>query len=115
MAALHPLGEGRPSPSKRSFSGVLASSPPLPTSSFLKPRAAYRGEPAVSFSDDEVQALAAPFKFTLVGKFSRGHPSMEALRKDFTAVGFRGPFTLALLDQRHVLIRFDLEEDFHRC
>ncbi|XP_071940701.1 uncharacterized protein [Coffea arabica] len=40
---------------------------------------------------------------------------MEALRKDFAAVGFKGPASLGLLDPCHVLIRFDLEADFHRC
>ncbi|XP_027155307.1 uncharacterized protein LOC113755505 [Coffea eugenioides] len=40
---------------------------------------------------------------------------MEGLRKDFMSVGFKGSFSLGLLDPRHVLIRFDLEDDFHRC
>ena len=54
-------------------------------------------------------------EFALVGKFSRGRPSMDGLRKDFTAVGFKGSFTLGLLDPRHVLVQFDLEKDYYRC
>lgn len=40
---------------------------------------------------------------------------MEVLRKDFLAVGFKGSVTLGLLDPRHVLIRFEKEDDYHRC
>ena len=40
---------------------------------------------------------------------------MDALRKDFLVVGFKGPFSLGLLDPHHILTRFDLEEDYHRC
>lgn len=50
----------------------------------------------------------------LVGKFSHGRPSMEILRKAFAAIGFVGSFSLGLMDYRHVLICFTLEEDFHR-
>ena len=116
MAALHPMGEGHPTPSKRSFADILASSSnPLPSSQFLKPREVYRGEPAVTFTIDEIQSLASPFRFALVGKFSKGRPSMEALRKEFLTIGYKGTFTLGLLDPRHVLIRFEHEEDYHRC
>ena len=118
MAALHPMGEGHPphpTPSKRSFADILSSSAAVAPISCLKPRENYRGEPAVSFSAEDVRLLSSPLKFALIGKFSRGRPSMEGLRKDFMSVGFKGSFSLGLLDPRHVLIRFDLEDDFHRC
>lgn len=40
---------------------------------------------------------------------------MEFLQRDFKTIGFKGEFQLGLMDQKHVLIRFDLEEDYHRC
>ena len=116
MADLHPLGEGHPTPSKRSSVDVMASSmPTVPVAPILKRRVSYKGELAVSFTNEEVQLLASPFRFSLAGKFLKGQPSMEALSKDFVGVGFNGPFSLGLLDTRHVLIRFDLEEGYHRC
>lgn len=49
-----------------------------------------------------------------MGKFSHGKLSMEALRKEFYWVGFKDSFSVGWMDPRHVLIRFDLEEDYMR-
>lgn len=38
-----------------------------------------------------------PFRFALVGKFSKGRPSMETLMKYFQPVGFWGVFSRGLL------------------
>lgn len=40
---------------------------------------------------------------------------MESLRRDFLTIGFKRPSCLGILDPRHVLIRFDIERDYHRC
>ncbi|XLR34024.1 hypothetical protein HN51_043300 [Arachis hypogaea] len=37
---------------------------------------------------------------------------MSDLRKSFQTIGLKGSFKLGLLDQRHVLINLDLEEDY---
>ncbi|CAI9109405.1 OLC1v1009221C1 [Oldenlandia corymbosa var. corymbosa] len=51
----------------------------------------------------------------LVGKFSYGRPKMEFLRDEFKKIGFKGGYELGLMNPRHVLIRFELEEDYQRC
>ncbi|CAH9120260.1 unnamed protein product [Cuscuta europaea] len=51
----------------------------------------------------------------LVGYFFKTWPSMLNLRKSFEIIGFKGSFQLGLLNQKHVLIRFDLDEDYLRC
>lgn len=40
---------------------------------------------------------------------------MEFLRRRFSTIGFKGRFTLALFFDNHILIRFSLPEDYHRC
>lgn len=40
---------------------------------------------------------------------------MALLRKSFDTIGFGGAFSLGLLDHKHVLLNFDLEDDFQRC
>ena len=66
------------------------------------------------FSTDEVQAMAAPFKLTLVGKFSHNRPRLELIRKFFTSLGLLGKSQISLLDNRHVLISFHVEDDYTR-
>ena len=51
---------------------------------------------------------------TLVGQFSDERPNMEFLRKGIQMIGFKGQVSLGLLDKHHVLIRFELHEDFYR-
>ncbi|XP_071933172.1 uncharacterized protein [Coffea arabica] len=40
---------------------------------------------------------------------------METLRKNFHTLGFKGAFSLGLIDHRHVLVHFDEEENYLRC
>lgn len=40
---------------------------------------------------------------------------MEFIRKGFQTIGFKGGYRLGLIDQQHILIRFYLLEDYHRC
>lgn len=40
---------------------------------------------------------------------------MEIIRRGFQTIGFKGTYHLGLMDPRHILIRFEQEEDFHRC
>ena len=72
------------------------------------------GEPAVCFSMDDIEKVAAPFQFSLVGKFSRGRLYMEDLRKFFCTLDLKGEVSLGLLDRRHVLIRLEHEADYYR-
>src|SRR5436190_17626985 len=58
--------------------------------------------------------LSKPLKLSLVGKFSHGRPTMERSRLFFSKLGLRGGFSLGHLDQKHMLIRLNDEEDFKR-
>ncbi|XP_019159873.1 PREDICTED: uncharacterized protein LOC109156471 [Ipomoea nil] len=99
-------------PPHRTFADILSKSS---ESSPLRPPRRYKGMPAVSFSDDDVQQFSEKFRFALVGKFAKSRPPMADLRKTFDQIGFGGAFTLGLIDQRHILINFDHEIDFQRC
>lgn len=65
--------------------------------------------------DAEVNAVARHYCYALVGKFTKGRPSMALLRKTFKTIDFGGAFTLMTFNQKHVLLHFDSEEDFQRC
>ncbi|XP_037497133.1 uncharacterized protein LOC105643761 isoform X2 [Jatropha curcas] len=75
----------------------------------------YKGFPAVNFTDDDIQKLSLPYRYALIGAFMFGRPSMQALKKAFDMISFKGDFTLGLIDSNHILINFVLEEDFLRC
>ena len=80
----------------------------------LKPVTSYKGEPSVIFSDAEIAAMAAPLRYTLVGKFSHGKPLLNDIRIAIETFGFKGKHTTGLIDSKHILIRFSDEADFHR-
>lgn len=63
---------------------------------------------------EEIQQLAEPFKFSLVGKFLKGRPSIDKIRAFFVQLGLQRPAQISLLDKRHILIKLNLECDFSR-
>lgn len=73
MAVLLPfLAEGLP-PTAPSYAFIVQG--PTLTSTQqerIKLGAKYKGEPALFYTNDEVQDLSGTLKFTLVGKFSNG-------------------------------------------
>ncbi|CAH9144229.1 unnamed protein product, partial [Cuscuta epithymum] len=98
--------------SKRSFVSVLLGKE---DATLAATTTRYKGLPAASFTVDDVGILADKHKRALVGYFYRDRPSMVTLRKSFDIIGFKGGYQLGLLEKKHVLIRFDLEEDYIRC
>ncbi|XP_028550843.1 uncharacterized protein LOC114579665 [Dendrobium catenatum] len=94
----------------KSFLQALAGS----TSSFpdLK-RSTFRGLPALLVSDDEIRALAEPFRFSLVGFFPGKRPPLDAIRKFFFNLKLNGDVSVTVLDSTHVLIK--LENDLDYC
>ena len=52
--------------------------------------------------------------FVLIGMFTRGRPSLEAIRKFFVKMGLRGHYNISTIDARHLVIECDLEEDYTR-
>ncbi|XP_027060814.2 uncharacterized protein [Coffea arabica] len=80
----------------------------------VRPVTTYKGEAAVIFSKEDADRLAAPFRWTLVGKFSHGRPTLEDIRKFLASLNLRDHVTVGLMDYRHVLIRCKAESDFTR-
>ena len=58
--------------------------------------------------------MAEPFKLALVGKFSFGRPPMDVIRKFFISLRLKGNSQISLLDNRHILIKLEIEEDYSR-
>ena len=115
MAVPPPLAEGQAFPSfhSKSFSSLF-SADAQPVSFVQVDKTARRGEPAIMFSLSDLARAAAPFHLALVGKFSRGWPAMEEIRKFFNTLDLKAAFSVGLLDHRHVIIRLNSEHDFHR-
>ena len=99
---------------KKAFSALFE---PQPTSEVVQVQArmtTHRGEPAVVFSAAEIAAIAAPFRYTLVGKFSKGRSLLPDLRKFLSTLDLKDTASVGLLDARHVLLKFQCEADFLR-
>ena len=74
----------------------------------------FEGKSNVQFFIVEIQAITIPFKLTLVGKFSYNRPSMKLICKFFNTLWLKVISKVSLLDNRHVLIQLDVEEDYSR-
>lgn len=68
----------------------------------------------MSFDAADVALLVAPFRLALIGKFSHSRPFIAAIRSAFVMMGFSGPISVGVVDQRHILIRPSLEADYLR-
>lgn len=80
----------------------------------LKKPSMHRGEPAMVFTKEDIEILPASFKFALIGKFSHGRPSIPEIHKVFDSIGLRAAFTFGLLDHKHILMRFNHEDNYQR-
>lgn len=96
----------------KSFAEVVgkARSPSIP----LEPPATHLVEPALFFSEEDIDNLASPFQFALIGKFSHGRPVLAEIRAAFESFSLKSPYTIGLMDPRHILIHFNSEKDFLR-
>ena len=66
------------------------------------------------FNAADITIVASLFRFTLVGKFSKGRPLLPDLCKCFFSLDLKDSVFVGLLDSRHVLLRFNGEADFLR-
>ncbi|KAI0519419.1 hypothetical protein KFK09_006866 [Dendrobium nobile] len=66
------------------------------------------------FEDEAVSLLAAPFCFTLVGKFVLRRPNLDIIRKFFYSLKLSGSFNVGLLDPRHIAIKMSNDLDYSR-
>ncbi|KAG8381060.1 hypothetical protein BUALT_Bualt06G0082700 [Buddleja alternifolia] len=72
------------------------------------------GRKTIFFSKEEDDYMAAPFQFSLVGKFSHGYPTMTQLRAKFAALGLNKGFKIGVLDHKHIWIRLFDANDYAR-
>lgn len=139
MEALqHPVGgQPAPAPPRKTFAeAVLTSTRPLFSQLSADPthlphanptdhgvHGTHKGYPSIAFTDAHTDQLSQTFTWALVAKFSHGYnkkdpklgrPSVDDLQKFFQALDFRGSFQIGLLDNRHLLIQFQCEEDYLR-
>lgn len=75
----------------------------------------YKGIPLISFLNSEIDELAAPFKYSLVGTFWYGRPPLKVIREVFEKIGFYHDLRITLIDQPHILLNFRNEADYLRC
>ncbi|XP_071939135.1 uncharacterized protein [Coffea arabica] len=119
MAALQPPAGRQVSHSpiflRKSFADLFSDKSSTPSLSVQATPSMHKGEPAILFSQDALDKLVAPYRFALVGKFSRRRPKLEDIRTFLLKLDLREAVTVGLLDPRHVLLRFHNEADFHRC
>ncbi|GJZ74270.1 zinc finger, CCHC-type containing protein [Tanacetum coccineum] len=113
--------DGQPSipPHKPSFIQALAKENNLTNDSSSVQQAPaqpqlgmHKGAPTIFFPTTLIKDYSRPYHYALVGKFSQGRPLMETIRKFLSSQGFKGTFTVGLMDPRHVLLNFKLEANF---
>ncbi|XP_041009290.1 uncharacterized protein LOC121253324 [Juglans microcarpa x Juglans regia] len=80
----------------------------------LRPLKVFDGVPYVSFTKEEIERSAQPFKFSLVMKFMRQRPSLDIIRAFIRSRwGLDSkPVVSAMLKARSVFVRFSNELDF---
>ncbi|XP_075095480.1 uncharacterized protein LOC142173738 [Nicotiana tabacum] len=78
-----------------------------------RPPKIHKGKSAVYFTINEEVELAKDCKFTLIGKFSHGRPSIKDIRSDFTArFTLKGQVQIGHCNLKHIFMDFSLEEDY---
>src|SRR5436190_15248498 len=116
----NPISSMPSSPTKlKSFTSLLKENPkstsylsdPPPA---LLPPAVHHEEPALKIPQVLIEQLSSPFRFTLVGKFSHGRPTMERARSVFAKLDLKGNYFIGHLDPKHILIMLEHEGDFYR-
>lgn len=98
----------------KTFAAAVAPTSLEPVSS-LRSISRYKGMPSISFSKEEVARYSLPYKYTLVGSFWHGRPSMKQLAACMERIGFKTTPKLRLLDDQHIILTFQQPEDYHRC
>lgn len=72
------------------------------------------GKEMVVFTKEEHKLLADTYRWTIIGKFSRGRPTIDKIRADFTKViTTKGEVKIGAKDIYHVFINVENEEYFN--
>lgn len=97
---------------KKSFTSLSEHSVvPFPSIPIIFPSVSHKGEPGIKIPKSAIDSMSKPLQYTLVGKFSHGHPSMERSRLIFSKIGLKGA-SLGHLDPKHMMVRMHDKEDF---
>ncbi|KAL0907380.1 hypothetical protein M5K25_021787 [Dendrobium thyrsiflorum] len=96
----------------RSFKEVLEGSSTVAKIDFV--HSSVKGIPALLIDDSVVTKLAAPFSFTLVGKFMLRRPNIDIIRKFFFNLKLSAAFSVGLMDQKHIAIQLSNDLDYSR-
>lgn len=110
-----PLASGSNAPTIKTFAEVLASTlaPPQVQGYIHAPASTDKGEPAVFFNHEELQASMKPFDFSLVARTMQGRPPFTEIRQHLSKrFKFSDDFVISSLDNRHLLLRFNNYEDY---
>lgn len=71
------------------------------------------GEPAAFFSVEEISLSCKPLEFAIVAKTPLGRPAYQDIRLHLCQrFHFKQDFILSALDGRHLMLRFQNQEDF---
>ncbi|KAL0926337.1 hypothetical protein M5K25_002555 [Dendrobium thyrsiflorum] len=103
-------GDGK----SRSFKDVLAGNSSVNGGKIDFVHGSFKGFPALMIDDNDISRLAAPFVFTLVGKFVGRRPNLDTIRKFFLNLKLTGTFSVGLMDPRHVAIQLANDLDYSR-
>ncbi|XP_020694674.1 uncharacterized protein LOC110108388 [Dendrobium catenatum] len=109
-----PAGPSVPTGNTRSFKDVLLGGSSSSANRVKFVYASFKGCPALLFEDSVVSQLAAPFSFTLVGKFVMRRPNLDIIHKFFYSLNFFGSFNVSLLDPKHIAIQLSNDLDYSR-
>lgn len=72
-----------------------------------------KGEPAVFFTKEEFQRSLKPFEYAIIAKCSYGRPPIPEVKTCLMQwLSISRDFILSNMNPKHLLIRFDDEEDF---
>lgn len=102
-----------PMPAPRTYASMVFGIP-VPVIP-LKPILKFKGCLMITFSSEDIQALAVPYQFTLVGTFWYERSFMAQIKAAVDRIGFQRSIKLGLLDSSHILLHFDQEPDYLMC
>ncbi|MQL92214.1 hypothetical protein Taro_024836 [Colocasia esculenta] len=109
------LAIGYSSSGRRSYAQIISESKPPPTVSIgvKSPGFTDSGEPTVFFTQDEVGMSIAMLKHAVIVRCAYGGSSIPELKSCLSQrLGLKEDFTASSLNHRHLLLSFEVEEDY---
>ncbi|KAL2519773.1 Uncharacterized protein Adt_16020 [Abeliophyllum distichum] len=113
-AAIHVASSTTSRAWNKYFSSLFTSPTPSNQPFFIIKPTTFMGEPFIKFSRADILEFSSKSPYALVGKFSRSKPPMNKVRSSLATFDFKGHYQVGLLDYKHIIIEFGLEEDYVR-